>query len=146
DPLLQSVFERLQPPFAKTLLRQGGEFLERALGYRFEPARLGGEDDEEGAPVRGVSLAVHEPFAFEQPHHRRHRLLAQMRPARKPRPPRGGEGGGAVARPHVAPTGGAETVVQLLVPALGRLGEQEAEVVSIHNLVLYQTKALLGRG
>jgi hypothetical protein len=36
--------------------------------------------------------------------------------------------------------------VQLLVPALGRLGEKEAEVVSIHKLVLYQTKTLLGRG
>ena len=35
----------------------------------------------------------------------------------------------AVARPHVTPADGAETVVQLLVPALGRLGEQEAEVV-----------------
>jgi hypothetical protein len=52
----------------------------------------------------------------------------------------------AVARPHLPPAGGAETGVQLLVPALGRLGEQEAEVVSIHKLVLYQTKALLGRG
>jgi hypothetical protein len=30
-----------------------------------------------------------------------------------------------------SPAGGAETGVQLLVPALGRLGEQEAEVVSI---------------
>src|SRR5206468_11223733 len=47
----------------------------------------------------------------------------------------------AVARPHVAPAGCAETVVQLLVPALGGLGEQEAEIVSIHKLVLYQTKA-----
>ena len=39
----------------------------------------------------------------------------------------------AVARPHRAPAGGAKALPQELVPTLRRLGEQEAEVVPIHN-------------
>src|SRR5207244_9141698 len=39
----------------------------------------------------------------------------------------------AVARPHLAPAGGAEPLLQELVPALRRLGEQKAEIVPIHG-------------
>src|SRR5262249_17954534 len=45
----------------------------------------------------------------------------------------------AVAGAHIAPAGAAETLLQELVPALRGLGQQEAEIVSIHYLVLYQT-------
>src|SRR5262249_8136314 len=45
----------------------------------------------------------------------------------------------SVAGAHLSPTGGTEALCQQLVPALHGLGEQEAEIVSIHTLVLYQT-------
>jgi hypothetical protein len=42
-----------------------------------------GQDDAKHAAVVGVALAAHQLLALEQAHHRRHRLLAQPRPARK---------------------------------------------------------------
>src|SRR5262249_30723565 len=103
-----------------------------------ESPGLGGEDDAERAPVVRVALAPHELLAFEQAHHRRHRLLAQSGPT--------GElahaqavlfeqrhQDRAVARAYLAPPRGAEALAQQLVPALRGLGEKEAEVVSIHN-------------
>lgn len=137
-PLLQGVFDRLQPPLAETLLRQGSEFLERALGSGFEPACLGGEDDAEGTSVVGVALAADQPVAFEEAHHRRHRLLAEPGTACEFADAQAvlfeqRHEDRAVARPHRAPAGDAEALLQELVPVPGRLGEGEAEAVPIHN-------------
>ena len=114
------------------------ELGERALRHRLEPARLRGEDDAKRAPVVEVALAAHELLAFEQAHHRRHRLLAQPRPERELSHPQAvlfeqRHQDRAVTRPHLAPAGSAKPLLQELVPALGRLGEQEAEVVPIHR-------------
>jgi hypothetical protein len=128
----------LQPPLAEALSCEGIELGERVLRHGLEPACLGGEDDAEGASVVGVALAAHQPVAFEQAHHRRHRLLAEPGTASELTDAQAvlfeqRHQDRAVARPHRVPAGGAKVLLQELVPALRRLGEQKAEVAPIHN-------------
>ena len=132
------MFERREAGLAEPLAGEGAELGERVFGDGFEPAGLGGEDDPVGAPVVGVALAAHQLLALEQPHHRRHRLLAEPGTAGELAHPQPvlleqRHQNRAVTRPHLAPAGGAEPLPQQLVPALCCLGEQEAEVVPIHS-------------
>src|SRR5262249_59177191 len=85
-----------------------------------------------------------ELVGFEKGDHGRHRLLAESGTAGELAHSQSvlleqGHEDGGVAGAHIAPAGAAETLLQELVPALRGFGQRDAEVVSIHYLVLYQT-------
>ena len=132
------MFERCESALAEQVVSERTELGERALGGGLEPAPLGGENDPERAPVRGVPFAAHHSLALEQADHGRHRLLAQPRAARELSHAQSvlleqRHEDRAVARAHLAPAGGAESLLEKVVPALRRLGEEEAEIVPIHD-------------
>ena len=132
------MFERRESAVAESLACKLGKLGDRGLGDRLEPAGPGREHDAERAPVIRVAFAPHESLALEQAHHRGHRLLAQASAAGQLAHPQPvllvqRHQQGAIARSHVAPTGGAKPLLQKLVPTLGGLGKEEAKIISIHN-------------
>jgi hypothetical protein len=106
----------------------GGDGLERAAAVS--------QPDPVRPPVVGITDTANKTGCLHEPYERGHRLLGESRSHRERTHPQPvlleeRQQHRAVRRPHVRIAAAPEGLVEELVPALRRLGEEIAEVVPV---------------